>query len=286
MTGGVETTAVGYRSEPPTSNQRMPSIVKVAASRAGIELKCYFRNRQAVIFTFALPLVLLLIFGAIFSGDAPGTHTPMKQVLIAGIIASGIMSTTFSSLAVAIAIERDDGTLRRLAATPMSPVSYFLGKVAQAFVTGVLETVVLLAFGVGLFGLHLPNTGARWFTFAWVVVLGIIACSFLGIAYSRVAPNARAAAPVVQLPYLALQLISGVFFVFTQLPGFMQVVASCFPLKWMAQGLRSAFLSDSFQTAEAAGSWEHGRTALVLGVWCVVGLLLSLAAFKWERAKE
>jgi len=264
----------------------MPSVLRVAAARAGIEVKCYFRNRQAVIFTFALPLVLLLIFGGIFSGDAPGTHTPMKQVLIAGIIASGIMSTTFSSLAVAIAIERDDGTLRRLSATPMSPVSYFLGKIAQAFVTGVLETAVLLTVGVTLFGLHLPNTGARWFTFAWVVVLGIVACAFLGIAYSRVAPNARAAAPVVQLPYLALQLISGVFFVFTQLPKPMQVVASCFPLKWMAQGLRSAFLSDSFQQAEPAGGWEHGRTALILGIWCVAGLLLSLVAFKWERAKE
>lgn len=286
MTGGTETTALEYRSEPRTGERRMPSIGRVAAARAGIELKSYFRNRQAVVFTFALPLVLLLIFGAIFSGNAPGTHTPMKQVLIAGIIASGIMSTTFSSLAVAIAVERDDGTLRRLAATPMSPVSYFLGKVAQAFVIGVLETVVLLAVGVGLFGLHLPDTGARWFTFAWVVVLGIVACSFLGIAYSRVAPNARAAAPVVQLPYLGLQLISGVFFVFTSLPGFMQVIAGCFPLKWMAQGLRSAFLSDSFQQSEAAGSWEHGRTALVLGAWCLAGLLLSTATFKWGRAKK
>jgi ABC-2 type transport system permease protein len=286
MTGGTETTAVGHRTESHPRNQQMPSVLRVAAARARIELKCYFRNRQAVIFTFALPLVLLLIFGAIYSGDAPGTHTPMKQVLIAGIIASGIMSTTFSSLAVAIAIERDDGTLRRLAATPMSPASYFLAKVTQAFVVGVCETVVLLAVGVGLFGLHLPNTGARWFTFAWVVVLGIVACSFLGIAYSRVAPNARAAAPVVQLPYLALQLISGVFFVFTSLPGFMQVIAGCFPLKWIAQGLRSAFLSDSFQQSEAAGTWEHGRTALILGGWCVAGLLLSLAAFKWERAKK
>lgn len=286
MTGGTQTTALGHRSEPRTRSPRMPSVGRVAAARAGIELKCYFRNRQAVVFTFALPLVLLLIFGAIYSGDAPGTHTPMKQVLIAGIIASGIMSTTFSSLAVAIAIERDDGTMRRLAATPMSPVSYFLGKVAQAFVTGALETVVLLAVGVGLFGLHLPNTAGRWFTFVWVVALGIVACSFLGIAYSRVAPNARAAAPVVQLPYLALQLISGVFFVFTSLPGFMQVVAGCFPLKWMAQGLRSAFLPDSFQTAEAAGGWEHGRTALVLGAWCAAGLLLSLVTFTWGRARK
>ncbi|WP_328465463.1 ABC transporter permease [Streptomyces sp. NBC_00448] len=286
MTGGTETTALEYRSEPRQRERRTPSIGRVAAARAGIELRSYFRNRQAVVFTFALPLVLLLIFGAIYSGNAPGTHTPMKQVLIAGIIASGIMSTTFSSLAVAIAVERDDGTLRRLAATPMSPVSYFLGKVVQAFVIGVLETVVLLAVGVGLFGLHLPDTGARWFTFVWVVVLGIVACSFLGIAYSRVAPNARAAAPVVQLPYLGLQLISGVFFVFTSLPGFMQVIAGCFPLKWMAQGLRSAFLSDSFQQSEAAGSWEHGRTALVLGGWCLAGLLLSLATFKWGRARK
>jgi ABC-2 type transport system permease protein len=63
----------------------------------------------------------------------------------------------------------------------------------------------------------------------------------------------------------------------------MQTVAAVFPLKWMAQGLRSVFLPDVMAASEPAGTWELGRTALVLGVWCVAGLLLCVATFRWQE---
>jgi ABC-2 type transport system permease protein len=72
-----------------------------------------------------------------------------------------------------------------------------------------------------------------------------------------------------------------VFFVYTGLPGWMQQLAALFPLKWMAQGLRSVFLPDSFAQQELAHSWELGRVALVLGAWCVGGLILCLLTFRW-----
>jgi ABC-2 type transport system permease protein len=264
----------------------MPSLLRVGLARAGVEIKSYFRNRQAVVFTFALPVVLLVLFGAIFKGNAGQTDVPMNQVLISGIVASGLMSTTFSSLAVSIAIERDDGTLNRLAATPMPKAAYFIGKIILVFVTGLSETVLLLAIARWFYGLRLPDSPARWTTLAWVVTLGITACALTGIAYSRLAPNARSAAAVVQLPFLSLQLISGVFFLFTALPRTMQVIAAVFPLKWMAQGLRSVFLPDSFVSSEPAGGWEHGRTALVLGAWTVFAFLACLATFRWHRDRE
>ena len=261
---------------------QLPGTLTVGIRRARVELISYLRNRQAVMFTFALPVVLLLLFGSIFSGNAAGTSVPMRQVLISGIIASGIMSTTFSSLAIGIAVARDDGTLHRLAATPMPKAAYFIGKLAMAFATGIAETVTLLALGVGIYGLHLPSTPGRWFTLVWVVLLGICACALLGIAYSSVARNGRSAPAVVQLPYLCLQMISGVYFVFTQMPKFVQGIAAVFPLKWMAQGLRSVFLPASFQTAEAAHSWEDGRVALILGAWCLGAFLVCLATFTWR----
>lgn len=263
-------------------NPQLPGALPVGIKRARVELITYLRNRQAVMFTFALPIVLLLLFGSIFKGNASGTNVPMRQVLISGIIASGIMSTTFSSLAIGIAVARDDGTLHRLAATPMPKAAYFIGKLAMALAVGISETVVLLGLGVGLFGLHLPDTLGRWLTLVWVVLLGILCCTLLGVAYSSVARNGRSAAAVVQLPYLTLQMISGVFFVFTQLPKSVQVIAAVFPLKWIAQGLRSVFLPNTFQAAEAAHAWEHGRTALILGAWCVGAFLLCLGTFTWR----
>jgi ABC-2 type transport system permease protein len=81
---------------------------------------------------------------------------------------------------------------------------------------------------------------------------------------------------------LVLQFISGVFFQFSEIPTWMQTVAACFPLKWMAQGFRSVFLPDSMAALEPAGTWEHGRTALVLAAWCVAGLVLCVATFRWQ----
>jgi ABC-2 type transport system permease protein len=264
------------------AEQKLPGAIPVGLKRARVELISYLRNRQAVMFTFALPVVLLLLFGSIFKGNASGTNVPMRQVLISGIIASGIMSTTFSSLAIGIAVARDDGTLHRLAATPMPKAAFFIGKLAMAFAAGIAETVVLLGLGVGIYGLHLPNTPERWFTLFWVVLLGIGACAMLGVAYSSIARNGRSAPAVVQLPYLTLQMISGVYFVFTQMPKSIQSIAAVFPLKWIAQGLRSAFLPDSFMTAEPANSWEHPKIALILGAWCVGAFLICLVTFTWR----
>ena len=82
---------------------------------------------------------------------------------------------------------------------------------------------------------------------------------------------------------IVLQFVSGVYFVFSDLPGWMQTAASVFPLRWMTLGMRSVFLPDSYVVAEPGGSWEHGLTALVLLVWLVVGTALCLRTFRWTR---
>jgi ABC-2 type transport system permease protein len=229
-----------------------------------------------------LPVLLLTVLGSIFSGSVPGTTTPFRQVFIAGVIAAGVMSVAFSGLAINLAIERDTGLVGRLAATPMVRAAYFAGKVVKVVVTTVLETVVLIAVAALLFQLPLGLSAQRWLTLVWVLLLGSAACALLAIAYSWLVPNGRTAAAVVTPPFLVLQFISGVFFPYNELPAWMRTLAAFFPLKWMAQGMRSVFLPDPFTVVEPAGGWEHGRIALVLALWCVGGLALSLLTFRWR----
>ncbi len=66
----------------------------------------------------------------------------------------------------------------------------------------------------------------------------------------------------------------------------MQQVAALFPLKWMCQGLRSVFLPASFGTQEPGGSFELGKVAIVLGLWCVLGLVLCLTTFRWTTKRD
>jgi ABC-2 type transport system permease protein len=163
----------------------------------------------------------------------------------------------------------------------MPKSAYFVGKVVQVLAVSLGIVAVLLLIAVAFYDVPLP-TGAEWLTFAWVSVLGAAACTLLGIAVSSLAKSGRSASATVTPFALVLQFISGVFFQFSALPGWMQTVAAIFPLKWMTQGLRSVFLPDALAAAEPAGSWELGRVALVLAAWCVVGLLLCVWTFRWQ----
>lgn len=259
----------------------LPPMGRVYRSRAVVELKEFFRQRESVVFTLMLPVLLLVVFGAVLDFDL-GNGVSFTQYFMAGIIAAGILGASLQNMAISIATERSDGTLKSLAGTPMPKSAYFVGKVVQVLAVTAAIIAILLAIGVVFYGIDLPS-GADWLTFAWVAVLGAAACTLLGIALSSLAKNGRSASATVTPFALLLQFISGVFFQFSEIPTWMQTVAAVFPLKWMAQGLRSVFLPDVMAAAEPAGTWELGRTALVLAAWCVAGLLLCVATFRWQE---
>jgi ABC-2 type transport system permease protein len=262
---------------------RLPAFGRLSLVRGMIEIKQFARQRENVIFTFSLPIILLLLFGQIFHGEVGHTGVSFRQYFIAGIIASGLMSATFVGVGVSIAADRDDGTLARLAGTPLQPAAHFAGKAILAFVTAALEVAALLAVGVAFLGLNLPSTPDRWLTLAWVLLLGSATCSMLGIAVGVLVRSTRSAFATMNLPYLVLSFISGVYFVFSSLPAGLQHIAAIFPLKWICQGLRSAFLPDRLLLAEPAHGWEHGKTALVLGIWLVASLVVCVRTFRWQR---
>jgi ABC-2 type transport system permease protein len=258
----------------------LPSLASVYRTRGSVELKEFFRQRESVVFTLAFPVILLVVFGAVLDYDI-GNGITFTQYFMAGIVAAGILGASLQNMAISIATERSDGTLKGLYGTPMPKSAYFIGKIVQVLAVTLLIVVILLTVGKLAYGVELPS-GGDWATFAWVAVLGSASCTLLGIAVSSLAKNGRSASAMVTPIALVLQFISGVFFQFSQVPTWMQTVAAFFPLKWMAQGLRSVFLPDALAAAEPAGSWELGRVALVLGAWCVVGLALCVATFRWQ----
>ena len=248
----------------------LPSALETGVSRSRVEILQFVRDRTAVIFTFAFPAMLLLLFGSIFGKSFDQAGVSASQVYAASMIAYGILSTAFVTMGVGLALDRDDGTLKRLHGTPMPVAAYLLGKLILVLVLSVAEVAVLVLVGVLIFGMTLPDAG-HWLTFAWLFVLSVVACTLLGIAVSGLVKRARAAGAILNVPVVFLQFISGVFIhPITMLPSWLVTVASFFPVKWMAQGFRYVFLPDGMRTLEAAGQWELGRTAMVLGAWCVI----------------
>jgi ABC-2 type transport system permease protein len=261
---------------------KVPSAISIGIARGNLEIKQFMRQRESVVFTLAFPIMLLAIFGSVFTNELTDGVT-FSQYFVAGMIASGLVNTGFQQLAIMIPVERDFGTLKRLRGTPMPASSYFIGKVIVVFVTMLIQVILLLIAGVLFFGVNLPTDPIKWLTFTWIILLGSGASTALGIAFSVIPKSGRGASAVVSPVVIILQFFSGVFFVFTDLPAWMQQVAAIFPLKWMTQGMRSVFLPDSFAAQEVAGSWETGRTFIIISLWLVVGLILSIRTFKWEQ---
>ena len=255
-------------------------------ARGEVEIKQFFRSKDAVVFTLALPIVLLALLASIFSHDIPGTQVAYSQVYTTGLLAGGVASTSFLNLAVAIAGERENGGLKRLAGTPMPRTAYFMGKAIVVLVTCALETAVLLVFGHFAYGVAFPASIGRWWTFIWVTLLGVTSMSLLGVAVSSVPRSARSAAPVANLPLLVLEFMSGVFVPFTSLSKGLYNFAGAFPLRWMAEGYRSALLPSYFQQVEPGHHWNYSAMALVMGTWVVVGLVLAARTFRWTGQGE
>jgi ABC-2 type transport system permease protein len=180
-------------------------------------------------------------------------------------------------------MERDVGGLKRLRGTPMPASSYFIGKAILIAVSMIIQIALLFGFGLLFFGVEMPTELSKWLTFTWLVLLGSTCSTALGIAFSIVPKSGRGASAVVSPIVIILQFFSGVFFVFTQLPTWMQQLAAIFPLKWLTQGMRSVFLPDSFAAQEVAKSWETGRTFQILVLWLVIGIFFSVRKFKWDR---
>lgn len=254
------------------------------------ELRGYFRSPDTVFFTFLFPILMLAIFGVAFDSvgeigakpDGTGGIT-MAAYYLPGMIAAGVLLGGVQNLAVDIAREKSEGWLRRLGGTPLSPVSYFIGKSGMVLITSIAQFGLLLVFAALVLGVQLPTEPALWIRFSWIFVLGIVTMTLLGIALSAAPRSARSATAVVLPITLLLQFVSGVYLQFSMLPEWLQNAASIFPLKWLAQGMRAVFLPEHFAGAEQSEAWDLGLVALNLGVWLVVGLVVSLFTFKWVR---
>lgn len=256
---------------------------RLGVARTNIELKQLIRDREAAFWTLAFPLVLMVIFGSVFGSQTLGpTKITFSQYFVAGMIASGVLYTSFQNLAIWIPQERDDGTLKRLQGLPMPKSSYFIGKIGLVFLTYISQTAVLIATGVLFYDIDLPSGLDVWLRFAWISILGLISCTLLGIAFSSLPKTGKGASAVVSPIVLVLQFSSGVFFRFNDIPTWMQQFASVFPLKWLTQGMRSVFLPEEAAAMEVMGSFEVSRTAWVLGLWIIGSGLLAAATFRWD----
>jgi ABC-2 type transport system permease protein len=244
--------------------------------RAQVRLhqRSFWRNPESAFFSFAMPLGVLLLFGAT-SGNEPVPGRSDVRVLtlfVPGILAFAVVVVAYGNLAATLALQRADGVLKRLRATPLPPMLFLGGQVVSTVVIALLISVATIALGGAAFR-ALPRAAAVPQLLV-VLTLGIACFAALGIAISAAIPTADAAGAITNGTYLPLAMVSGMFSATLQLPRAVDAVVGLFPLKALADGLRSTY--------DPAASGVPAGEVLVLALWTVAGLLIARRWFRWE----
>ncbi len=203
-----------------------------------------------------------------------GTDLLLPSVALPSILGALIAFGVIIGPAYALAMEKEDGTLLRHKAVPHGLRGYFTGQLLFQSLSLLPQMVVILVPSFLLFD-DLMAEPSGWFTVVWVLVLGLLATMPIGMVIGALVPNTQKVGTWGMLPVLVLAGISGIFYPIQMLWGWVQVVAQIFPMYWIALGMRSAFLPDEAAALEVGGSWRTTETIVVLGIWAIVGSVLT-----------
>ncbi|MEU4443601.1 ABC transporter permease [Actinosynnema sp. NPDC050801] len=259
--------------------------VRAGVRRARIEFGQTMTNPGELIGWLWLPVVALVVMYAFGDGAAPGLDFPLGAQAVPGILAMNVVFTGLMGLALALTMDREDGTLLRAKATPNGVLAYVVGRVLGKAAMTIAVLAVVLVPALLLFDGLAAGRVSTWLTVTWVLVLGLLATLPIGAIIGAVFGNAQNLG-FVTLLLMGLVVVSGVFYPITAMPGWLQWVGQAFPLYWLGLGLRSALLPDAVAVAEIGGSWRHLETVVALGAWAVVGFAVAPLVLRRMARRE
>jgi ABC-2 type transport system permease protein len=235
-----------------------------------LERRMFWRNPTAAFFGFLLPLLLLAMFGAVFSGEQD-----QLDVVVPGIAGMSVMAATFVALAYNLTFLRERGILKRLRGTPLPSSAYLAGIAANAIANTALQVAVVIVAGRAFFGIPWPGD---WLALLVFLAAGVVCFTSLGVALSHAIPNFDSAPAYVNAVFLPVIFISGVFYDEDNAPEFLRWIAEALPLKHLIDGLSGAMVSGE-------GLVDNAPGLLVLALWTVLGVVLAIRGFSWDARR-
>jgi ABC-2 type transport system permease protein len=234
-----------------------------------METKLLLRNGEQLLLALVIPIIVLV--GGVLAADRVGLEFPEGAIatLTPGVLALAVMSTSFTSLAIATGFERRYGVLKRLGASPLPRSGLLLGKVGSLLAVQTLQVLVIGTTAVML-GWS-PSPGGEGAVGALLaILLGTAAFASLGLALAG-ALRAEATLAAANLVYLLL-MAGGAVVIPSSSYGAAGPLLVLLPSGALGDGLRAALMDGSLAVVPL----------LVLAVWAVLGTVLTARTFKWE----
>jgi len=238
--------------------------------------KAFWRNPASAFFTFAFPLMFLVVFTSLLGHHPitlqPGHTIDVSTYYVAAMAANAVISACYNYIAIGLAFQRDAGVLKRTRGTPIPGGVYIAGRLVHALFVSVILVVITAAYGRFFYHASLP-TGTPLVEFLIMLLVGALAFCALGFAITCAIPNADAAPAVVNASMLPLLFLSGVFIPLTSTaPTWIIWVGRIFPVRHFALGMDAGFVGTTF-------NWMD---VVVVAAWGLGALAVSLRFFSWE----
>lgn len=267
-------TREGVAVSPGRPRRRFSGELFLLAHQIRFEQLSFWRNPQAAFFTFVFPVVIIVIFGAVFGGDEETSFffgMSGMQYYTPVIAALSVFGACFSQLAIILSIRRQEGVLKRLRATPLPAWVYCGGMFAHSVMVSFILVMLVIAVG-WLYGVPLP---AHWPALIVSVMLAAACFCALGVAISSLMNNSEAAPAIVQFIQFPLVFLSGSYFPIHS--DLLNTIANILPVKPLNEALMSAFAED--------GGFEWRSLAILLA-WGVLGTIIAIRRFRWDPKPE
>jgi ABC-2 type transport system permease protein len=237
--------------------------------------KAFWRNPSRAFFTFAFPLMFLVIFTSLLGNGT--VHIGSMSVkastyYVAAMASFGVITACYSNIAMTMAFQRDTGVLKRIDGSPLPSASFLGSRVIHALFVAVFLVAITAAFGWAFYGAEIPK-GVLLVRFLVMLVVGATAFCALGLAVTAVIPNADAAPAIVNASILPLLFLSGIFIPFgNDTPAWIVWIARIFPVRHFAAGMQAGFIGTPFDWTDV----------IVVAAWGSAGLVLAIRFFSWE----
>jgi ABC-2 type transport system permease protein len=246
--------------------------VQVALHQVRYEQKAYWRNPMAAVFTFAFPIIFLVVVGSSAgSSKVPGYSLRYDQYVVVAMLTFGLIAACYTNLAMVICNRRETGVLKRMRGTPIAIGSYMGGLIGSVLIVVAILTVLVVGIGMFFYHLHFPY---HPLAVLLTLLVGIVTFCALGLAVTILVPNADAAPAIINGIYFPVVFISGVFYPLAQ-GSVLARIADWFPIFHMIRALVSAFEG-------GPGSGLQPRDLFVMLVWAAAALVVTARRFKWE----
>ncbi|MCT2589686.1 ABC transporter permease [Streptomyces sp. N2-109] len=243
-----------------------------ALSEAGY--RAYTRDKTTLFFTFAFPLLFLVVFGLIFSGqDVEESGKPYINYIAPGVLSWGVCNAAVFGVGFVLMQWRRDDVLRLIRMTPTPLTAILSSRYVLALAIGVVQSVLFVAVAMlPLFGLSLSGS---WPLALPVLVLGITAFLVLGVIVGSYAKTPEAVAAVANFVMIPMAFLSGSFFPLDSMPSWMQTFSWVLPLRYVNDGISAAITGDEGAADIALACGGIAVFALIFGA-------LAMKTFRWS----